>query len=224
MTKLFYWMGSRPLIPLLIFSAVFTCFWLMQFKKPLRLTWLKAVALSVAHVVIGVCAVSLFAFLEDPNGYSFGVQSLFGGVFFMPLVYWAWAKFTKRGYHEVFDIFAVCMIFTLMCARMNCLFSGCCIGKFIPGTDGLRWPTREAELVFYIVLLIIYAPKVHKQKTCGEIYPMYMMGYGLFRFVTETFRTGNTLFHLSHLWALIAFCIGAGFILEFQSKKGGRIR
>lgn len=182
--------------------------------------------MSAAHVVIGLCAVSLFAFIEDPRGYSLGVQSLFGGVFFMPVAYGLWAKITKRDYKTVFDVFTVCLVFTLLCARINCLLSGCCLGKMIPGLDGIRWPTREFELLFYVILMIIIVPKVLGNKNRGEIYPMYMMAYGLFRFVNEMLRSGNGLFHLSHVWAFLSFVIGAGFWFELRSKgkRGGKHR
>ena len=36
--------------------------------------------------------------------------------------------------------------------RIGCFFAGCCYGRQIPGTQ-LRWPTREAELVYYVIIL-----------------------------------------------------------------------
>lgn len=219
MAEIGYWIEEHSLLFLLAISTVFTFFWLIRFKERLNLrTWYAAV-FSVLHMVIGVIAVSLFAALENPKEYSFGVQSLFGGVFFMPLVYGLWARLTKRSYTDVFDICTVCLVFTLMCARINCLVSGCCVGKFIPGIDALCWPTRELEILFYAVLLIKIVPMVFYRKKPGTLYPMYMMSYGAFRFVIEFFRRGNGLFHLSHMWALVSFCIGAGFLLEFNTKK-----
>lgn len=219
MAEIGYWIEAHSLLFLLAFSAVFTFFWLMWFRERLGLRPWNAAVFSVLHVVIGVIAVSLFAALENPKEYSFGVQSLFGGVFFMPLVYGLWARLAKRSYADVFDICTVCLVFTLMCARINCLISGCCIGKLILGTDRLCWPTREAEILFYIGLLTIIIPMVFNKKKSGALYPMYMMSYGGFRFVIEFFRRGNGLFHLSHMWALASFCIGAGFLLEFNTKK-----
>ena len=86
---------------------------------------------------------------------AMGNMSLFGAVFFMPLVYWAFAKLSGRSAADVFDVFTVCLVFTLMCARLNCIFSGCCLGAHIPieGPTHLRFPTREMELLFYVILL-----------------------------------------------------------------------
>ena len=121
--------------------------------------WYVAFCLSILHVAYGVFCVKAFAVLEG-NPISNGAMSLFGAVFFMPVAYWLGAKLTKRDVAEVFDIFAPCMIFTLLCARVNCLFAGCCQGRLIPGMEPWRFPTRELELVFYIVFLAILSPRV----------------------------------------------------------------
>lgn len=213
------WITEIPLIPLLVIASFFTYFWLLKFKESLKIGKVKSLGLSLAHVAIGLCAVSLFAFLEDPAGYTLGTQSLFGAVFFMPIAYWLWARLTKRDYKTVFDIFTVCLVFTLLCARINCMLSGCCMGDLIPGLDGLRWPTRELELLYYIVLLIVIIPRVLGDRNRGEMYPLYMMSYGAFRFVDELFRVGNGILHISHLWAALSLIIGAGIWLEMRSNE-----
>ena len=123
------------------------------------------------------------------------------------------------------------MIFTLLCARLNCLFSGCCLGKPIPGTEH-TWPTRQAELVYYAVLLIFLWRKVGKPGFSGKVYPIYMMSYGIFRFIVEWFReTTNPVafFHISHIWALVSIAVGAGIYIWLRKhpinqtgKKSGR--
>ncbi len=215
---------EMPLVPLLVISSIFTYFYLMRFSEVLKLKRTGAIALSILHVMIGLVAVSFFAFLEDPSEYTLGVQSLFGAVFFMPLAYWTWAKVTRRSYREVFDTFTVCLVFTLFCARWNCIFSGCCLGEVIPWTEELRWPTREMELIFYSVMMVLFISRTSKGACRGELYPIYMMSYGAFRFVTETLRSGNGLFHLSHLWALLSLCIGMGVLFEMKNKKGVKVK
>ena len=226
MESLFDWIGSRPLLLLLAASSIFTYFWLICCKKQLAIGRIEAAVVSILHVFFGLGAVSLFAYIESPTEYSFGVQSLFGGIFFMPLIYGAWAKITKRDFKIVFDVWTICLVFTLMCARINCLIAGCCQGKLISGLGEIRWPTRELEIVFYIILLLLFVPQIIKETSQGELYPKYMIGYGVFRFVTETARIGDGLFHLSHVWALLSCMVGIAFLLEqkAKTKKGGRVR
>ena len=184
--------------------------------------WYAVIAFSVLHTVCGVLSVKAFAFLETGDA---GNMSLFGGVFFMPVLYFISAKVSKRNIKAVFDIFTICMIFTVMCARINCIVSGCCAGLVIPGTH-FHFPTRELEIFYYIVMLILLIPRVKKSKNPGSIYPLYMASYGAFRFVVEFFRYQEYslgIFHLSHLWAAVSFAIGLSIYVELQTK-GKKVR
>ena len=115
------------------------------------------------------------------------------------------------------------MIFTVMCARINCIVSGCCAGLAIPGTH-FHFPTRELEILYYIVMLILLIPRVKKSKNPGSIYPLYMASYGAFRFIDEFFRRSSTgmLFHLSHVWAAIAFAAGLSIYIEINARNHQR--
>ena len=67
----------------------------------------------------GVLCVKAFAVAESGFDMSkVGNMSLFGGVFIMPLFYFAGAKLFKRPSADVFDIFSVCMIFKLRNQRV----------------------------------------------------------------------------------------------------------
>lgn len=215
------------LILLLSAGAVFTAVWLVLLRKRLDMPWYAAIPLAILSTVYGVLTAKVFAFLESGfNTDSFGNMRLFGVVFFMPLAYWLGAKLSKRSYREVFDVFTPCIIFTVMCARINCIVSGCCIGLPIPGMNGVRFPTREAEILFYIILLICLCPRVLKGKYRGQAYPIYMISYGAFRFVVEFFRSADTssVFHRAHIWALITLIIGISIYAEIKSETATRKR
>lgn len=192
---------------ILAVATAFGYFWISQFKEKLRIKEWMALLISVLHTFIGVICVKVFAFLES------GAEgmSLYGAIFFLPVIYYVSAKLTKRSVADVFDIFTVCTAVTLLFSRFNCLIAGCCQGLVIPGTDATRFPTREAEILFYVVLYIAIRKKVGKQKYSGKIYPYYMISYGAFRFVTEFFRESEIMFgwfHISHVWSLLAIAIG----------------
>lgn len=213
---------EHPLYLLLALATVCTFVWLFLLRERLRAKWYAVLLLAVLHVFYGVLTVKAFAILEAGFDLSrAGAMSLFGAVFFMPPAYWLGAKLTKRPPAEVFDIFAVCMIFTLMCARCNCLLAGCCLGRQISGSSPLRWPTRETELLFYAVFLFLMVPRVWNGRTRGTLYPIYMIAYGAFRFLVEFFRVSATakLFHLSHLWALLSLGLGISIYTEMRSKR-----
>lgn len=221
------WLSDHALILLLGCGTLFNVYWLHRCRERLHLRWLSVLLLSVLHTVLGVLSVKVFALFETGN---FSNMSLFGGVFFMPLFYWGVAKLAKQKAADVFDVFTICLVFTLMCARLNCIISGCCLGAHIPieGLTHLRFPTRELELIFYVLLLLRLWRKVVTGSARGMIYPIYMISYGIFRFVTETLRFSDrtdSILHISHLWALLSLGVGISIYGELQKKEkktGGR--
>lgn len=223
----FAWLTDCALFILLGCGTLFNVYWLHRCRERLHLRWPSVLLLSVLHTVLGVLSVKVFALFETGD---FSNMSLFGGVFFMPLFYWVVAKLSKQKAADVFDVFTICIVFTLMCARLNCIISGCCLGAHIPieGLTHLRFPTRELELIFYVILLSRLWRKVLSGSARGMIYPIYMISYGIFRFVTETLRFSDrtdSILHISHLWALLSLGIGISIYGELQGKKkktGGR--
>lgn len=221
------WLSDHALILLLGCGTLFNVYLLHRCRERLHLRWLSVLLLSVLHTVLGVLSVKVFALFETGN---FSNMSLFGGVFFMPLFYWGVAKLAKQKTADVFDVFTICLVFTLMCARLNCIISGCCLGAHIPieGLTHLRFPTRELELLFYVLLLSRLWRKVVTGSARGMIYPIYMISYGIFRFVTETLRFSDrtdSILHVSHLWALLSLGIGISIYGELRKKEkktGGR--
>ena len=215
------WLSDHALILLLGCGTLFNVYWLHRCRERLHLRWLSVLLLSVLHTVLGVLSVKVFALFETGD---FSNMSLFGGVFFMPLFYWGVAKLAKQKTADVFDVFTICLVFTLMCARLNCMISGCCLGAHIPieGLTHLRFPTRELELLFYVLLLSRLWRKVLSGSARGMIYPIYMISYGIFRFVTETLRFSdrtNSILHISHLWALLSLGIGISIYGELRKKE-----
>ena len=208
---------DHSLVILLTAASVVTFCWLYMMRDRLRMKVYAVLVCTVLHVLYGVLTVRLFAALEGvPGG-----MSLFGAVFLMPAAYFAGAKLFKRPPAEVFDLFTICLVETLFFARINCLVSGCCLGRQISYYSEARWPTRETELLFYIVFLLVMVPRVRRGGTNGTIYPMYMVAYGLFRMVNECFRESaatSSIFHLSHVWAVITFCLGMSILMEMQKR------
>ena len=212
------------LLAVLAVGTAFTFLWLMLCKERLRIKWYAALPIAVLHTICGVLCVKVFAVVEVGFDMSkAGNMRLFGGIFILPLFYYLGAKLTRRKPAEVFDVFTICMIFTLMCARVNCIVAGCCSGLVIPGTH-VHFPTRELEILYYIVMLILLVPRVKKSKNPGSTYPLYMASYGAFRFLDEFFRTSSTgmLFHLSHVWAAIAFAAGLSIYIEINARNHQR--
>ena len=211
------WILDHFLLVILVIAGIATAAWLLAVRKRLNMSWYMALLLSVIHVLVGVLCVKVFARMEGANS---SAMSIFGAVFFMPVFYIIGAKLFRRPLGEVCDLFAVPMIFTLFCSRFNCLKSGCCLGTIIPGTT-TRWPTREAEMVFYVIFLAIMIPRILKGQTKGKVYPIYMIAYGIFRGIIECIRESRTpgIFHLTHIWCLVAIVIGLGIYWTQKARE-----
>ena len=221
-----FWIKENPLYVMLALGTMLSAVWLIKNRDRLQIKTWGAVLLAILHTVAGVTSVKVFAFLEGDGP---GAMSLFGGVFFLPLLYLLGAKLFRRKAADVCDCLTPVMIMTVMMARVNCILSGCCKGNSIPFiTDRtVRWPTREAEIVFYLVLLIWLFIRNRKDRLIpGTAYPIYMAAYGAFRFVIEFFRVSDspTIFHIAHLWAVLSFCIGIAVYGEVKRKKGSKRR
>ena len=144
----------------------------------------------------------------------------------MPILYFLISIIGKRDKKTIFDVFAVCAVVTVLFARCNCLISGCCLGRFISEHSELRWPTREIEVIYYVLFLIYYIPRVYKQKTHGEVYPFYMFSYGVVRFILEFFRVSetNNLFHIAHAWSVVSVIIGYSIYASIREKEARKVK
>jgi len=213
--------GHHMLMIILAVGTVFTYGYLLLFKEKLRLNALTAIPAALVHTLFGVLCVTSFAMLEAFSLSAFGNLSIFGATFFMPILFFAFARLGKRNTADVFDIGTVTMMFTLMCSRFNCLVCGCCYGLPFFGSDTLQWPTREMEIVFYIVLMVLFSLKNQKGTAGGKNYPIYMIAYGIFRFIVEWVRhyDGNSVIHKAHVWALISLCLGISILAEIKNKQ-----
>lgn len=209
---------NNYIIIILLSIATVLCFvWLFFFnKEKLKAKTWEIILIVFLHTLLGVGFVKLFAIMEAGfNASKAGSMSLYGGIFFMPILYFIYAKLKKLPVGLVFDTFVVCLAATLMIARINCLFSGCCLGKFIDSNYTVRFPSREIELAAQAIFVGLAIFFIMRNKLGSKLYPAYMVYYGVFRFIIEFFRESSTEgpFHIAHLWSAIAVIAGVTIII-----------
>lgn len=210
------------LMILLLVATIVNFVWLFINKKDLKMNIWVLILFVICHTVIGVIFVALFAYME--SGFkkeSLGNISIYGGLFFMPIVYLFYSLIRKISISRAFDIFTISLVSTLFFARINCLVSGCCEGILI-GSGPYRVPTREIELLYYLLFIIFTNVKIYKNQSYGYMYPIFMVGYGVFRFIIEFLRESdsNSIFHISHIWSIISIIIGILFIIYLKYFRG----
>lgn len=173
-------------------------YWFRESKKDGR------VALIYAAGLAGAFAGAKLAFLlsegwlhfHDPNRWVIWLSgksimgALPGG--------WIGVEISKKvlGYGETTgDRFAMLLPVPLILGRLGCLSAGCCGG--IECSFG-RWPTVEVEIGFQVVAMIGLWVMRRKRWLTGQHFHVYLICYGLFRFIHEFMRaTPKPFFGLS---------------------------
>jgi phosphatidylglycerol:prolipoprotein diacylglycerol transferase len=122
------------------------------------------------------------------------------------------------------DRFAALLPFTIATGRVGCLLAGCCRGLpcdawwAIRGTDGVpRYPSQIFEIIFQLAIGILFLVMVKRRWLFGRLFSLYLIIYGVFRFLTEFIRDtpkffGN--FSGYQLLSLVMIALGAAFFLK----------
>ena len=122
------------------------------------------------------------------------------------------------------DRFAALLPFTFAIGRVGCLMAGCCRGLpydgwcAFRGADGIsRHPTQIYEMIFQITIGILFIVMVKRRLLFGRLFSIYLIAYGVFRFLTEFVRETPKFFgDLSgyQLLSLVMITLGAAFLLK----------
>lgn len=225
------WFLGHILYFLLAIGVVISVFWVYNFQKEFRIKWYANIIVNILIVAVGVATAMLFARLEGAiAGNADGNMSIYGAIFATPLCCLLGTLIFRRDKRATMDVLTLPIVIAATLARVNCLIKGCCLGLEIPGTD-FRWPTREAELVFDIIFLIVIARMTAKKRFKGYNYPIYLISYGTFRFIIQWFRAeGFSVWGaltLSHLWSILSVAVGLTLLLllvRYNKKHSAKKR
>jgi phosphatidylglycerol:prolipoprotein diacylglycerol transferase len=112
---------------------------------------------------------------------------------------YASVELAKRwvGYRSVTgDWFAMIAPLGIILGRVGCWLHGCCLGSAcepawftVRDAKGVeRWPAVPVEILFNVVMLIGFAVLRRRGYLAGQHFHVYLIAYGVFRFVHEFFR------------------------------------
>jgi phosphatidylglycerol---prolipoprotein diacylglyceryl transferase len=101
------------------------------------------------------------------------------------------------GYRRVTgDFFALAVIPGILLGRAGCLAQGCCTGhvcapawwtlRDAAGVD--RWPAVPLEMTFNLAALAVLCTLYRQGRQRGQLFHLYLMAYGAFRFAHEFVR------------------------------------
>jgi phosphatidylglycerol:prolipoprotein diacylglycerol transferase len=116
------------------------------------------------------------------------------------------------------DRFAIIVPLGLAMGRLGCWFNGCCLGRVcvsphwwtLPDAQGVpRWPAVPVEFAFNLGALIILSVLRHRGHFPGNLFHLYLIVYGLFRFAHEFLRETPRLIGPFSGYALAALAVAA---------------
>jgi phosphatidylglycerol:prolipoprotein diacylglycerol transferase len=130
------------------------------------------------------------------------------------------------------DWFAVIAPISIMLGRVGCMLHGCCLGNVcaenwftINDVHGIpRWPASQMEFVFNALMLVVILLLRWRKIAPGNLFHIYLMAYGSFRFLHEFLRdTPHILGPISgyQIASLALVGLGAvGFVRRYQHHAG----
>ena len=117
----------------------------------------------------------------------------------------------------------ICAMLAVM--KCRCIQAGCCGGRLLSfsGNIKIRFPSRIAELIVILIIMCVLIYLERREKYANKIYSIFLVLYGVTRFLLNFGRTGLTPFIWilppGHFWSIVAVVIGGGVLLYKGGKK-----
>lgn len=181
----------------------------------------KIVIASVLLTLSGVICARFMFWLETSR---WGGVSFFGAIFFTPLLMMLMALSLKIPIGAMLDMCAPAECVMLAQLKINCFYDGCCGGRVLYTTESatVYFPSQIVEMVNALCLLVILLMCIKKRNYQNEVFPLYMILYGITRFILNLFRdTEPFVFGLpaGNFWSLISIAIGLVCIYTLRKQK-----
>jgi phosphatidylglycerol:prolipoprotein diacylglycerol transferase len=170
-----------------------------------------------------------------------GVRSLregfvfYGGFIAASLTAVAYTRVKRLSFAKLADVFAPSVALGHAFGRMGCFFNGCCYGTPCSLPWAVRFPrphvmagipVHPTEIYEALGNLVIFAglSALYRHKRFdGQIWWLYVLGYGVLRFIVEFFRGDYDTHYfgvltLGHLIALLMIAVGAVALILLQRR------
>ncbi|MCC7373974.1 MAG: prolipoprotein diacylglyceryl transferase [Verrucomicrobiales bacterium] len=219
---------------MLLAIAASAVVWMRMARKDSRLPWIYLAGLIAAFA--GSKVVYLLAEgwrdLGDPHWlirWATG-KTILGGL----LAGYAGVEYAKKaiGYREpTGDRFAVVVPLGIGLGRVGCLVHGCCLGQpcapamwTVTDARGVaRWPAVPLEIAFNVGMALVLAGLQRAGRFRHQSFHLYLMAYGVFRFLHEFVRDTPRIvgpFSGYHLAAAAVAILGG---IRYRQRQRGEM-
>lgn len=127
------------------------------------------------------------------------------------------------------DRFAVALPFSIGLGRIGCLLAGCCRGAPYDGPlaiaydDGiLRHPAQMYEVVFQLAIGWVLLRLWRRGALFGRLFALYLVAYGIFRFLTEFIRDTAKPYDGLSAYQLMCLAMVAAGSLALYLRRASR--
>lgn len=218
-------------------AACFGLFFLYMKKYGARKAFIyDSLVLASVVILFGILSATLFQYVFNLlNGDNeFGAMTFYGGliggaalfiIIYLTVFKKRWPEYP---FMMILVIAPACITVAHAFGRIGCFCSGCCygietdgpLGVLFPGMHHKVYPTQLFEAGFLFILsgiLFFLAYKFNFKYTM----PIYLLGYGTWRFLIEFIRgdeRGFVLFglHPAQIISILAFVLGIVLIFVYK--------
>ncbi|MBO4541227.1 MAG: prolipoprotein diacylglyceryl transferase [Bacilli bacterium] len=203
-------------------------------KEPGKLVFYLETSLIIA-IMVGLIGAyltqNLYDFIEDPSHYHWSWSlTFYGGLIFgvgcFFLLYFVWARKHYPGsWEKILWIAPSSISLAHAIGRVGCFLAGCCYGVPTDAWYGIQFqttttkvvPTNLFEAIFLFALFgVLFFLAVKKHCPYGP--SIYLITYGIWRFIIEFFRgdhRGSFIPGLtpSQAWSIALILLGIGYLI-----------
>ncbi len=125
------------------------------------------------------------------------------------------------------DWFAVIVPIGVMLGRIGCYLNGCCLGRVcqpswytIADVHGVqRWPAVPVEFLFNAIMLAVILLLRWGRIAPGQLFHIYLIAYGLFRFFHEFLRDTPAIVGPLSGYQFAALAVAAVGVIGYIQRK-----
>lgn len=125
------------------------------------------------------------------------------------------------------DRFAILLPFSIAIGRIGCWFAGCCLGVPIEGRSAsdvfVLHPIAIYEIVFHVTIGAILIYLFRQRRFTGQLFAIFMVAYGTFRYASETLRATEKAFYglSAYQWFAAALIIAG--MASYSARRSAEL-